>query len=57
MERAVAAYIAVLQGITEDVEEAMMNLVAWYEAGSWVVLLFRKAPPVILLSRKAKNGC
>lgn len=43
VERAVAEYIAVLQGITEDVEEAMMNLIAWYEGGSWVVLLFPRA--------------
>lgn len=43
VERAVAEYCAVLQGITEDVEEAMMNLIAWYEDGTWVVLLFPRA--------------
>ncbi|CAG0968944.1 hypothetical protein ARNL5_01526 [Anaerolineae bacterium] len=43
VERVVAEYCTVLQGITEDVEEAMMNLIAWYEGGSWVVLLFPRA--------------
>jgi hypothetical protein len=43
VERALADYIDVLQKITDDAEEAMMNLVAWYDNGSWIVLLFPRA--------------
>jgi hypothetical protein len=43
VERAVAEYIAVLQRATEDADEAMMNLIAWHEGGSWVVLIFPRA--------------
>jgi hypothetical protein len=43
VERAVAEYIAALQRITEDAEEAMMNLIAWYEDGMWIVLIFPRA--------------
>ena len=32
-----------LQGITADTEEAMMNIIAWYEAADWMVLIFPRA--------------
>jgi hypothetical protein len=43
VESALADYIAVLQKITDDAEEAMLNLVGWFEGGMWIVLVFPRA--------------
>jgi hypothetical protein len=43
VESAVRNYIGVLQEITADVEEPMINIITWYESSQWTVLVFPRA--------------
>jgi len=43
VERAVREYLRVLQEITADAEEPMINVIVWYESSQWTVLIFPRA--------------
>jgi hypothetical protein len=40
VEKLVAGYCVRLQDIAGGDDEAMMNIIAWYDAASWIVLIF-----------------